>query len=310
MRNNNNTEPNSNKDKKQSIVEKYKIPPFLFGMLAVLAIAVVSYNLTAGLLIYFFVDDSLRELSPKYDRIITPAAQLIFLLLPTLLFARLLPDKFKVIFKLNKISFVLCVWIVISVFALIPMCEIIVALQSQMPMPGFIEAYIQEFNTLMETGYKRATYFDTLSEFGLVILVFAVVPSFCQEFFFRGLLQHCFTTGWDARHGIFYAGMFYAMLHFNPYSFFGILVLGFYFSFLLYKTGSIVAPIIAHFTNNVIAINLPYVLGRNDFIPENADMVFTLNEVITLFLIFAVSLGLFLLSLFMIFGTREPEITR
>ena len=290
----------NNTDKEKSILEKYNISPVLFGFISLIVIF-ISYQMIGSFLTYLIIGGSFEGLSPNFIRIISTIGQILFLLLPTLLLARLLPDNFKKIFKLNKISFALCIWIIISVFALMQICEVILLLQSQIPLPESIKIVLDEIKIAIEETYKRLVYSDSISELGLVIMAVAIVPSICEELLFRGLIQHAFTSELRAKNGIIITGLFFAFFHLNPLSFIAVAILGIYLSFLAYKTNSIISAMLGHFTNNVIAVIVPYFLGRDDLIIDSTNAVLTTNEFISLFFIFLVALPLFILSLFMIF---------
>jgi membrane protease YdiL (CAAX protease family) len=293
-------ETNNNIDKEKSILEKYDISPVTFGFIS-LIVTFISYQFVGGLISYFVIGVSFQETDTNLLRITTALGQLIFLLIPTLLLAKFLPDNFKEIFKLNKISFTLCLWIILSIFALGPICEIILLLQSQIPLPESIEVILHEFKIAIEETYKIIVYCNDISELGLVIIVVAIVPALCEELLFRGLIQHTFTSSLNAKKGILITGLFFACFHFDLFSFIALAIIGIYLCFLAYKTNSIISSMIAHFANNLVAVLLPYFLGRDDLVVDSTKEIFTTDELISLFFIFVVSLGMFIGSLFMIF---------
>lgn len=290
----------NNTDQKQSIQERYNISPLVFGIVSLITIF-ISYQLIGGIAIYT-VGEFFGAGSSNFDRTATMAGQLLFLLVPTFLMAKLLPYNFKEIFKLNKVSFILCLWAILGIFALMHISQIILLLQAQIPLPESIKSNLYELKNAIEEVYKKLVYADNIFELGLVIIVVAVVPSFCEEFLFRGLLQHSFTAGLDARKGIIITGLLFAVFHFNPFSFIALVIIGIYLCFLAYKTNSIIPSIVGHFSNNLAAVTVPYFLGRDDLvvITEDTNTLFTVNDIISLAFIFLLSLGLFAVSLFMV----------
>jgi membrane protease YdiL (CAAX protease family) len=296
-------ETNNNKEEKESFIERYEISHLSFGIISLIVIFILYQRLGGSLtlIINIIISGSFHTTKPNLNRITTALGQLMFLLVPTLLLAKLLPDNFKKIFKLNKISFTLCLWIILSVFALGIICEIILLLQSQIPLPEPIEIILYKLKIAIEEVYKRLVYSNNISELGFVIVVAAIVPALCEEFLFRGLLQHAFTSGLNARKGVLITGLLFAGFHFDPFSFIALAMIGIYLCFLVYKTNSIISSMLAHFTNNLIAVSVPYFLGRDDLVVDSASEVFTIGDIITLCLIFIVSLGIFITSLFMVF---------
>ena len=291
----------NNTDTKKSFVERYNISPILFGIIS-LIIIVILYQVLGGLLtfLYLFMVGGLQGFSPNVFRILTTIGQLLFMLVPTLLLAKLLPNNFKEIFKLNKISFTLCIWIILSVIALMHIGQVILTLQSLIPLPESIQVILYKIKTAIEETYKMLVYSNSIPELGLAIIAVAIVPAICEEFLFRGLIQHTFTSGSNVKIGILVTGLLFAFFHFSPFSFIALSMIGIYLCFLVYKTNSIISSMIAHFTNNLVAVNLPYFLGRDDLITENTNLFFTTNVFVSLSFIFLISLGVFVLSVFMI----------
>jgi membrane protease YdiL (CAAX protease family) len=293
----------NNTDTKKSFIERYNISPILFGIIS-LIIIIILYQVLGGLLtfLYLIMSGDLQGFSSNnVFRISTTIGQLLFLLVPTLLLAKLLPNNFKKIFKLNKISFTLCIWIILSVIALMHIGQVILTLQSLIPLPESIQVILYKIKTAIEETYKMLVYSNSIPELGLAIIAVAIVPAICEEFLFRGLIQHTFTSGSYTKIGIVITGLLFAFFHFSPFSFIALSMIGIYLCFLVYKTNSIISSMIAHFTNNLFAVTVPYFLGRDDLIANDTTLFFTTDIFVSLFFIFLISLGLFVVSLIMIY---------
>ncbi len=91
------------------------------------------------------------------------------------------------------------------------------------------------------------------SELWLQILVFALLPAVCEEFFFRGIIYRSFESlGSGVAMGI--SAIYFALFHFDLRNFLGPLFLGILITWYCYRTNSIFAAVLAHFVNNLLAV--------------------------------------------------------
>lgn len=89
---------------------------------------------------------------------------------------------------------------------------------------------------------------------GGMLLLLAVSPAICEELFFRGLVLSSMQSrlrGWSA---IVVTALLFAVFHMHPYRLFPTFVLGLLLGWLCLRTGSLFPGILAHATNNAIAI--------------------------------------------------------
>ena len=299
-------EDNNQPNNRISFVEKHGINPIFFGAISLLVIF-ISYQIIGSLVIFFSFGADFKSMDPNLIRIASSLGQIIFLLVPTLLLTKLMPDRFKEIFKLNKISLPLVFYIIISVFAIMEIAQVLLILQSQIPLPESIKETVNEFKQAIEETYRTLVYSKNIGELSLVVLVIALIPALCEELLFRGLLQYNFIKGLGAKSGIIATGILFAMFHFNPFAFIALMVLGIYFSFLTYRTNSIFSSMIGHFTNNFMASISLYFFGKDDVVINNSETIITSAQMPSLFLIFILSLSIFIASLYMIFRETSSE---
>jgi membrane protease YdiL (CAAX protease family) len=94
-------------------------------------------------------------------------------------------------------------------------------------------------------------------EFIWMILVVAVTPAVCEEFFFRGYVQRTLerTTGWKS---VIIVGVLFGLFHMQPLGLFTLAILGMLFGYFYYQSRSLLPGMLAHFTNNALAIGLLY----------------------------------------------------
>ena len=95
------------------------------------------------------------------------------------------------------------------------------------------------------------------------LIVLALVPAVCEEFFFRGVLQGVFR-----RHGhifsIVFTGILFSFLHLDIQRFIGIALLGSFIGYIVYRTNSLYAGMVAHFINNGLAVLVSYVFQQDN----------------------------------------------
>lgn len=93
------------------------------------------------------------------------------------------------------------------------------------------------------------------------ILIISGSAAFCEEILMRGLIMR----GYEMRGSIkavFITAVFFAALHLNVQNFLSIVFLGSILGFVVYRTDSIYAGMIGHFTNNTMSLLMTYVYGQ------------------------------------------------
>ncbi|HAS74892.1 MAG TPA: hypothetical protein DCS67_12175, partial [Clostridiales bacterium UBA8960] len=102
--------------------------------------------------------------------------------------------------------------------------------------------------------------------------------------------------------GAIFSGLLFGIFHFNPQNLLGPILLGIFFSYLVQLTGSLFAAIVAHITNNGIAVTMSYVVDSLGDIPQvegvEQELLFNSPSVILGVMIFYAVLGaIFLVGL-------------
>ncbi len=91
------------------------------------------------------------------------------------------------------------------------------------------------------------------------IFVIAIVPAFCEELLFRGVLQGLFVKWVKNVHiGILITALVFGFFHFQFLSLLPRFYLGIIFGYLFYWSGSLWITIFAHFINNATAVFFYY----------------------------------------------------
>ena len=91
------------------------------------------------------------------------------------------------------------------------------------------------------------------------MLLFVVIPPFCEELFFRGILFRGLARRFGPAVGIAGTTLLFAAFHPLDVQKFLMLFVGTYFGTLVYLTGSLWAGILAHAVNNLTVITLMWI---------------------------------------------------
>ncbi len=264
-----------------------KSSPIAMTLIALGTVFVLYQFFGAG--IAFLLFGGLDEGNVQGFRLMTMASQFLFILVPTLLFARWGEVNYREIFKLKIPSLVEVVLVIVGTLSLQNIAQVYLYLQD-MIMP------IQKLSPIFETLRKmiEKTYLILISasspiEFAFVALVVAFTPAICEELLFRGLVQYNLSKAGGHKLGFIITGIIFAMYHANPFSFIPLIALGIYFGYLVYKSGSIFLAMLAHFTNNFTAAYFYYAFGKEGIISGSTP---------SLFLIFFFSIVIFISSIY------------
>lgn len=183
--------------------------------------------------------------------------------LPPLLAAYLFSNDIKSYLKLKIYPDINSVLILLMiVFFSIPLINYFALLNSQIVLPSSMSG-LEASIKAAEQSAKELTeaYLKTDSVWGLLFNLFmvALIPAIGEELLFRGVLLRLFKE-WTKNIylAIFITGFLFSFIHFQFYGFVPRFLLGVFYGFLVYKTGSLWFPVIAHFINNAIGVFVYY----------------------------------------------------
>lgn len=84
----------------------------------------------------------------------------------------------------------------------------------------------------------------------------AVVAPLAEELLFRGLLYRTARERWGAPRAAVLVSLFFGVAHWEPWSLFGLVFLGYVLCVLYERTGSLLAPVLAHGVHNAVSLAL------------------------------------------------------
>lgn len=173
----------------------------------------------------------------------------ILILVPCLLFLKIKRVPIKETLRLNKIGLKqIILAIVITIFTY--------------PLAVFLQAIfigiLNIFKDMMPTTVPMPN--DEI-QYLISFFIIAITPGICEEIMFRGVIMDAYSR-LGYRKSIIISALLFGIFHFNLMNFVGPTILGIVFGIMVYKTNSIYSSIIAHTTNNGIALTIGFFLNK------------------------------------------------
>ncbi len=205
-----------------------------------------------------------------------------------------LPQK-KVFFVY---AFILC-------FTLIPCIALLIKCNELIPLPGNIAQMFADMeessNRILEIIFSDTTWHGLF----LNLLVCAIFPAICEEFFFRGTLQNFFREWFKSEHiAIWVTAFIFSTIHFQFSGFLARLVLGAYLGYLFVWSRSLWVPIVAHFFNNALSAIAAF--QNSGALYDESDFYF--QEGNTAITIIAMISGVLLTAIFLFYAYKQREV--
>jgi membrane protease YdiL (CAAX protease family) len=191
----------------------------------------------------FFVSGFLQRVFTSSQFLV--ATQVLFLLVPVLLYLLVIGMPINQTLKLNKISIIdILIVIAIALFAQ-PVASFFALISS-----FFFEDTVSQ----VVKGLSNISY---LKQLGII----ALTPAICEELTMRGVILSGYDKVSRGKAAVV-TGLFFGILHMNPQQFLYAFVLGIIFAYLVRITNSLFSTIICHFTFNGIQVTMMYLASR------------------------------------------------
>ena len=135
--------------------------------------------------------------------------------------------------------------------------------------PSFMSSF-ESWALLKEKQLESLTLylvsFENNFEYLIGIIAIAIIPGFCEEYFFRGVLQKNLKLLLKNAHiAILLSSLLFSAFHLQFYGFFPRFFLGVFFGYLFYWSGSLMYPVIAHALNNFLSLTVFYAASSGLF---------------------------------------------
>ncbi|GAK61331.1 abortive infection protein [Candidatus Vecturithrix granuli] len=136
------------------------------------------------------------------------------------------------------------------------------------------------------------------------LLLISLLPGVCEELLFRGFLLHGLRKKLSNASAIIIVGILFGAFHLDPYRFLPVTLLGVLFGYMVVRTGSILTGMVAHSTNNAIAMLISYAVFRVQSQgisipdpPTSAEQLYAPEALLALLPIIGIALLVFVLGL-------------
>ncbi len=263
------------------------------------------YQFVGGVLMLLVFGFDLKDAPVNSMRLMTVAGEILFILLPALIFSKIFYEDVGHIirFKFPKAEEVFL--FVIGIAVLIPMINYYISIQTYFinvwsvssPFVHAVKSFLDKLNSMVDQTYSNLLSTKSILDGLFVIIVVSVVPALCEEVMFRGFIQKSFEFKLKPIWAAVITAIFFGLYHFNPYGLIPLIGLGLYFGYAAYMSNSIFVPMSLHFANNFMAVIFYFIFGDDDVINSTIDKNFNLQSSL---LIFTGLLVLFLVVIFFI----------
>ncbi|MDI6600412.1 MAG: type II CAAX endopeptidase family protein [Thermoanaerobacteraceae bacterium] len=150
------------------------------------------------------------------------------------------------------------------------------------------------------------------ADLALELIIVAGLAAICEEVLMRGVIFRAYERKGEV-YAIIMSGFLFALLHLNPTNFFSIWFLGIVLAYLVYRTDSIFSGMIAHFTNNGLALIILYlvtVMSGGEVPPVEAGQAAVTPDVLLAWTIIVIPFTILFMFLLRGFNRHTVSIQR
>ena len=173
----------------------------------------------------------------------------LILLLPNLMYLKLMGFSLKKILRLNKISFKQIGYIILITIFAYPIAIFV----------NFIMTMILTYAS--DTIIDPVPMAETTWMYFYSLFVIALAPGICEEVMFRGTIMSAYGRLGEKR-AILYSAILFGLFHFNLQNLLGPIALGIVLGMTVYKTNSIYAGMIGHALSNGMAVTIGFFASK------------------------------------------------
>ena len=221
-------------------------------------------------------------------------------IIPTLLAGYLFENNTPGFLKADRFSNgMVYTFVAIIMFSMLPLINWMVSVNEMMKLPGFLSDLESWMRKTEDQAARLTEMFMKMPDTGSFLfnlLMIAILPAIGEEFLFRGVLQRLLGDWIKNIHiAIFITAFLFAAMHLQFYGFLPRFMLGLLFGYLLYWSGSLWVPVVAHFLNNGAAVVVSFLgqhgvadLDYEHFGATNNCWIILLSAVVTALFLFLI----------------------
>ena len=198
----------------------------------------------------------------------------------------------------KKVKLLPVIMVIFTIVFFIILNAPVIEWNKSISFPSFMSSF-ESWALLKEKQLESLTIylvsFENNFEYLIGIIAIAIIPGFCEEYFFRGVLQKNLNLLLKNAHiAILLSSLLFSAFHLQFYGFFPRFFLGVFFGYLFYWSGSLMYPVIAHALNNFLSLTVFYAASSGLF-GEDIDISVNSSPEIPLALIaFSIIIFIFL----------------
>lgn len=273
------------------------------------------YQLVGGLLTLLVFGLEIENAPINGIRLMTTAGQILFILLPAIIFSKLFYSDVTRFLRIKIPSWkeVLLYTIGIAILTILLQNYLYIQnyfidqLANNIPMVQSLKELLDTLNAYVEKTYGNLLKANNIFEAVLIVFVVAIIPALSEEVMFRGFIQRSFEFKMKPFYAALLTAVFFGANHFNPYGLIPLIILGLYFGYAAYMSGSIIIPIILHFLNNFTAVMLYFIFGDDELISSTVNKPAELGSSLIM-LLFMTVLLIGLMTIIKIYYSKEVRI--
>jgi hypothetical protein len=248
-----------------------ELSPVTLGMLGLIG-GFVFYHFFGGALLVTLLGVDFESADPNALLLAQAASQTLFILVPAIFGARYAYRNPAIGLRVALPDWKTTGLFAVGLLALVPALHGYLTLQ-EIAFERLADAHatirevktaFDEIDLAVQETMSKLLGGESFLDRALIVFAVAVVPAVCEEGLFRGFIQRTFEIKWKKPAAAFVTAIFFGLYHFNPYALVPLVALGWYLGYAAYRTGSIVAPILLHFVNNMISIVLFFIFGEEE----------------------------------------------
>ncbi len=224
--------------------------------LFIFLVCLVIFALIGSIIVGFIVKGGITT---KTLRIATVIQDCIIFILPAIVTAIIispLPVRFLKIESSVHLSPL--IWAILAIIVSIPLMNWIVLANESIQFPesfSGLEAWMRIHENEAQASVKILLGDHSISSLCINLLLVGILAGFSEEIIFRGTLQQIFYTAKMNSHlAIWLTAFIFSAIHMQFFGFIPRLLLGAYFGYLVFWSGSLWLPIIMHALNNSIVV--------------------------------------------------------
>ena len=124
---------------------------------------------------------------------------------------------------------------------------------------GVFESLLRSYADAAAGTVEKLLSLTSTGDLLLQLLVVALIPALCEEFFFRGAIQQTLQRWFGNAHvAIIVTALFFSLAHGDAYGLVPRFLLGIMLGYLFFLSGSMVVNVCAHFFNNAMVVVMFY----------------------------------------------------